>query len=209
MSENPEPAAAPFVGNSLKNRELLEERRRQLVEAATKVFAERGFGGASVNEIADLCNWSVGALYRYINSKEDILFLVSEEIFRQIGPAALDVPSAGSPSERLRHALSTFCDNIAAHRRQVLLMYREYGNLSPAARAYFQDQEAAVVRVFRHIVEDGVASGEFVCEDPELFGMQCVITAHMLALKGWALHSRSDAEIRDHLVAWALRSLRP
>jgi AcrR family transcriptional regulator len=209
MSETTEPAAAPFVGNSLKNRELLEERRRQLVEAATKVFAERGFGGASVNEIAELCNWSVGALYRYINSKEDILFLVSEEIFRQIGPAALDVPSAGSASERLHHALATFCDNIGAHRRQVLLMYREYGNLSPAARAYFQEQEAAVVRVFRQIVDDGVASGEFVCEDPELFGVQCVITAHMLALKAWALRSRSDAEVRDRLVTWALRSLRP
>jgi hypothetical protein len=88
-------------------------------------------------------------------------------------------------------------------------MYREYGNLSPEAQKYFQEQEAAVVRVFRQIVEDGIAGGEFVCEDPELFGIQCVIMGHMQALKGWELRSRSDAEVRDRLVTWALRSLRP
>jgi AcrR family transcriptional regulator len=202
-----EPSVAPQVGDSLKNRVLLEERRRQLVEAATTVFAERGFGGASVNEIAETCKWSVGALYRYVNSKEDILFLVSEEIFRHIGPSALDVQLDGSPVERLRHALSTFCDNIAAHRKQVLLMYREYGNLSPEAQLYFQEQEAVVAGVFRQIVLDGITQDVFTCEDPELFAVQCVITGHMAALKGWALKDHTGEEIRDRLVTWALRAL--
>jgi AcrR family transcriptional regulator len=197
----------PTVTGNLKDLELLEERRRQLVEAATEVFAERGYGRAGVNEIAERCGWSVGAIYRYVSSKEDILFLVCAEIFRRIGPESLAADLRGEPVDRLRTAYDKYCENIQAHRRQVLLMYREYGALSPAAQRYFVELESAVADTFRGLVEEGVRAGAFVCEDPRLFATDLVMRAHVVALKGWALAQTPPAEARRLLVRWALRAL--
>lgn len=199
--------AEPVVPGRLKDPSLLEERRRQLVEVATAVFFEKGFDRASVNEIAERWGQSVGGLYRYVRSKDDILFLVCAEIFRQIGPDALDAPDIDNPIERFRSALTTYCQNIQRHSRQVLLMYREYGRLSPEARAHFRDQESQVMLVFRGIVEDGVVRGVFTCEDPELFAVDCVARAHSLALKGWALSRRSPQECIATMTTWTLRCL--
>jgi AcrR family transcriptional regulator len=197
------------VGDSLKNRELLNERRRELVDAATEIFIERGFDRVSVNDIAESCNWSVGGLYRYIKSKDDILVLVCDEIYGHIGAALLDGLASETPPDRLREALSIYWDSIAANHRQVLLMYREYQRLSDEAQRYFQDRERAVASVFEAIIEDGVGRGDFVCEDPELFAVECVLLGHTSALKRWALGRRKLPQVRDSIVEWTLRSLRP
>lgn len=197
----------PAVPGRLKDPSLLEERRRQLVEVATEVFFEKGFDRASVNEIAERWGQSVGGLYRYVRSKDDILVLVCSEIFRRIGPDSLDAPDVGDPAERFRSAFTTYCENIQRHSRQVLLMYREYGRLSAEARAHFMGQESQVMLVFRGIVEDGVARGVFTCEDPELFAVDCVARAHSLALKGWALAPRSPQACIATMTSWTVRCL--
>jgi AcrR family transcriptional regulator len=199
--------AGPEVPARLKDPSLLEQRRRELVEVATEVVVEKGFDKASVNEIAERWGQSVGGLYRYVRTKDDILVLVCAEIFRRIGPDALDAPDVDDPAERFRLAFTAYCTNIHRHARQVLLMYREYGRLSPEARAHFMDQESQVAGVFRAIVEDGVERGVFRCEDPELFGVDCVTRAHSLALKGWALESRTPEEVIATITSWAVRSL--
>lgn len=197
----------PAVAGNLKDMELLKERRRQLVEAATEVFGERGYERAGVNEIAERCGWSVGAMYRYVSSKEDILFLVCAEIFRRIGRESLAADLPGEPVDRLRTVYDKYCENIQTHRRQVLLMYREYGALSPAAQRYFIELESAVADSFRGLVEEGVRSGAFVCEEPHLFATDLIMRAHVVALKGWALARVSPPETRRLLVGWALRAL--
>lgn len=208
MSPNPASVpTGPTIPGRLKDPSLLEERRRQLVEVATEVFFEKGFDRTSVNEVAERWGQSVGGLYRYVAGKDDILVLVCAEIFRRIGPDALDTPEVGDPVERFRVAFTTYCENIQRHSRQVLLLYREYGRLSAEARAHFMDQESQVRLVFCSIIEDGVARGVFTCEDPGLFAVDCVTRAHSLALKGWALAPRSPQTCIATMTSWTLRCL--
>lgn len=51
-----------------------EERRAEIVEHAARLFAERGFLGASIADLAEACGTSKSLLYHYYPSKEDILF---------------------------------------------------------------------------------------------------------------------------------------
>src|SRR4051794_15053756 len=53
--------------------------RAALLEAALAVFAERGFGEASVDEIADRAGYSKGALYWHFESKDELFFALLEE----------------------------------------------------------------------------------------------------------------------------------
>ena len=77
---------------------LTRERRRQqtrdvLVEAATEVFARRGYEGASLEEIAETAGFTRGAIYKHFAGKEELFFAVIDdsnerviEAFRAIAP---------------------------------------------------------------------------------------------------------------------------
>lgn len=81
---------------------LTMERRRQqtrdvLIAAATEVFAERGFEGASLEEIAERAGFTRGAIYKNFAGKEDLFFAVTDrfneqviEAFRAIAPTSAD-----------------------------------------------------------------------------------------------------------------------
>lgn len=81
---------------------LTRERRRQqtrdvLIEAATEVFARRGYEGASLEEIAETAGFTRGAIYNHFAGKEELFFAVSDganqrviESFRAIAPSGPD-----------------------------------------------------------------------------------------------------------------------
>jgi AcrR family transcriptional regulator len=194
------------VGSNLKDAALLERRREVLVRAATEVFTERRFDKASVNEIAERCGWSVGSLYRYVSSKEDILVLVCEDIFQRLGA---EDPAGATPAERFETAYAAYCDRIHRSRRQVLLMYREYTQLPEDAQSHFRRREREVYVVLAGIVREGVQDGTMRCEDPDLFAVDCVMRAHAIALKEWAMPRRRWSDTRALIVGWAARALAP
>src|ERR1700712_2229038 len=67
-----EPTAQP-VRRVRKSR---EERWPEIIQAATDVFAEKGYDVASLHDIADRLDMLKGSLYHYIGSKEDLLFYI-------------------------------------------------------------------------------------------------------------------------------------
>ena len=65
------------------------EKRRRIIETAAEEFATRGFSAASINHIARICGISIGSLYSYFDSKEN-LFMTVVEHSRKILIAALE-----------------------------------------------------------------------------------------------------------------------
>lgn len=62
-----------------------------MLAAATKVFAERGYSEASVQDVADELGILKGSLYHYIKTKEDLLFWLLEEVHRDVKEILEDV----------------------------------------------------------------------------------------------------------------------
>ena len=83
-----------------------EERWAQLLEVATQVFYEKGYDGASLQDIADRLGMLKGSLYYYIQSKEDLLFEVISEVHRE-GYAVVRAAAAseGDPLDRLERTI--------------------------------------------------------------------------------------------------------
>src|SRR3954462_13395772 len=83
-----------------------EERWAQLLEVATQVFYERGYDGASLQDIADRLGMLKGSLYYYIHTKEDLLFEVINAVYEEgltSVRAAAEIP--GDPLERLERII--------------------------------------------------------------------------------------------------------
>ena len=84
---------------------LTPERRRQqtrdvLIEAATEVFARRGFEGASLEEIAEAAGFTRGAIYKNFGGKEELFFEVIDRMNERVIEAFRDIaPEEGDPAE--------------------------------------------------------------------------------------------------------------
>jgi AcrR family transcriptional regulator len=72
------------IPTQVKNPDLVERRRRQIAAAAVKLFIEKGFHKTTTRQIAQASQFSIGALYEYFASKEDILYMVCESIHAEV-----------------------------------------------------------------------------------------------------------------------------
>ncbi len=101
-----------------------EDRRAAIVEKAAKLYAERGFLGASISDLAKACKTSKSLIYHYYASKEDILFEVMHShvaVLKETAEAI--VAQRVSPQEKLRAITREFMKHYvgAAARQKVLL----------------------------------------------------------------------------------------
>jgi AcrR family transcriptional regulator len=185
------------IVSEIKDRDLLNARRAELVSAATDILIERGYANVSVNEIAKAAGVSIGSLYNYIRRKQDVLWLVMDSIYRQVEDLLLvERSEAANPIDALRHTLARYLSAVYGARGGILLMYQECRNLEKGARKEIMRRETRIMKVFTEIIQDGVASGHFKCSDPELAGLNMLMAAHTLALKGWFLR---DLDIADYI----------
>lgn len=142
------------------------ERPQEILDAALRVFADRGYRVARLEEIAEAAGVTKGTLYRYFKSKSELLFQAVER--RQELRAArfqqMTAEATGPASEKLR-ALVTGAVREALEPEQARVMRLVTGELSQdapdLAKALLRK---TVVRGWQHIqrlIEEGQAAGEF------------------------------------------------
>jgi AcrR family transcriptional regulator len=101
-----------------------EDRREAIVEKAAQLFAENGFLGASVLDLAKACQTSKSLLYHYYPSKEDVLYAVmASHIDRLVEDVEKAMAIEGGAKQRLKTLLRLFMNHYvgAASRQKVLL----------------------------------------------------------------------------------------
>jgi AcrR family transcriptional regulator len=110
-----------------------DPRTEQILDAATEVFAQRGFRGADVQEIADRLSIGKGSIYRRFETKEK-LFLAAAERGRQKLQAAIDEAAASleDPLAKIRAAILTFLTFFDENPALMELVIEE--------RAHFKDR---------------------------------------------------------------------
>jgi len=181
------------IPTTIKNPARVAHRRNELIDVATKLFLERGFHNASVRDIVRACSFNIASLYMYVSSKEDILYLVAQDLMNNIARELSEtnlVPN--SPRKSLAAGFASYCRIADRHRRQIRLLYREVGFLPADRRSNVLGTVADVVAFFEKIIEQGIASGDFRKVPAHLVALDIVIFAHMIAL-----HTREIREIFD------------
>jgi len=120
--------------------------REQLLSAASRVFARRGYHGASINEIAAEAEFSKGALYWNFASKEDLFFALLDDLDGHL--RALISASAGTTLDREgADALSRDLSTVLHNSRDVVLLFHEYSALAvrdPKVAARYAERNARI-----------------------------------------------------------------
>src|SRR5690554_5206447 len=116
--------------SSVKDRELIEKRRNQMIKGAITLFKEKGFHRTTTREIAKESGFSIGTLYEYIRTKEDVLFLVCDSIYQQVQErldASIDL--ANPSVERLVNVVKSYFQLMDEMQEEVVIMYQEVKSL--------------------------------------------------------------------------------
>lgn len=146
------------------------QKKQHILDTARKVFAEKGFKNVTMKDIVEACEISRGGLYLYFDSTEQILL----EILKMEAQETDDVFTGHiSEDDTAADILTLF---LKEQKKELL---QKKNSLTVAVYEYFFAQELtdknnmlrkqfdAGVKVLEKLIEAGIASGEFYCEDPK------------------------------------------
>jgi AcrR family transcriptional regulator len=152
-------AASPrAMGKSKK-----EALRNTVLEVAAKLFAQRGFGGTNLQDIADSLGISRPALYYYFKSKEDILASLVEEVTVFSGHQATELASKAdfNPSETLRQMVFNHAKWLLEHSVEFRVVDRIENDLPAATMRTHDRAKRALLDNFIRTIGRGVELGHF------------------------------------------------
>lgn len=144
-----------------------EETRAEIVAAAERHFAERGFEAARLEDIAADVGIRRAAIFYYFGDKHELYAAVLESIF---GDAMAALPREGGAAERLEASLTRWIDYIAERPNVARLLLREAANAQPGAASPVLRAASGPVAWVRAVIDEGVAAGDLVpLTDPHRF----------------------------------------
>jgi TetR/AcrR family transcriptional regulator, fatty acid metabolism regulator protein len=175
------------------------DRRRQLLEAAVKVFAKKGFHSARVGDIAEEAGVAYGLVYHYFDSKEALLETIFRTTWTEMLARVREVEAAGVPaSEAVRQVTALLLRTWRRDPDLVRVLVREVTRNQHVQREI--EEITAAMQALEGIVRRGQETGEFRPDlDPRLAAV-VFYGALEEVLTGWVLGQLPD---RDEDIARA------
>lgn len=189
-----EPEAARDIPTEVKDPGLVTRRRRQIVDAAVRLFIAKGFHKTTTREIAKAAGFSIGTLYEYVVSKEDVLYLVCQAIHQEVEERIrARLPQASHGAMALEAALEVYfavCDEMNDH---ILLIYQETKSLPKEAMRFVLAHEQRITDLFADLIRRGVQDYSLRPlnhAEIALLAHDIAVLGHMWTFRRWALSPR-------------------
>lgn len=179
-----------------------EERRALIVEAAGRLFGERGYDGVTLDEVAAASGVTKPILYRHFDDKRALYLALLERHREDLASFAALIPSEGGPAERLRAVLDVWLTYVETHSYAWRMLFRDSGG-GPAVRDFRVQVHARARAVLAQIIRS-MSEGEIPEREREPLAE--LMSMGMAALVLWWLDNpRTSREaILDAMTrAWA------
>ncbi|PTR23568.1 TetR family transcriptional regulator [Rhodococcus sp. OK519] len=153
--------------------------------AALDLFAERGYEGASIREIASRAGLSVPGLYHHYPSKQALLVALTQgsmvDLLDRSRRALADAGPA--PREQFDAVVESLLRFHMFRREQAFVASTEMRSMEPRAREAFVGLRDEQQRILDSIVQEGAAAGEFRTSYPG--DASRAVTTMCVAVAGW------------------------
>jgi AcrR family transcriptional regulator len=181
------------------------ERRALIVEAAGRLFGERGYDATRLDEIAAAAGVTKPILYRHFDSKRDLYLALLERHRADLSSFIPAMPVEGTPAERLRALLDLWLDYVEAHAYSWKLLFRDTGGgpeVAARRREVHAEARAVLVDAFASLAVRPIPSRQ-------LEPLAELISMGMAALVLWWIEdaSVSRAAVLDALTTVWVRVL--
>lgn len=137
-------------------------RRDEIIDAAVRLWAKRGYDATGIADVCAEANIGKGALYHHVGSKEDILFEIHNRFVDPMIAYGQDLLNAEMPASEAITALGhRLIDTIATHRDECAIFIREYIALSQDRFESVRAKRREFSRIVSELIRRGIDEGEF------------------------------------------------
>jgi TetR/AcrR family transcriptional regulator, fatty acid metabolism regulator protein len=145
--------------------------RREILSAAEKVFAAKGFFSTTMNEIARKAEFGTGTLYKYFKSKKDLYLNLIEEKADEINRMVkAELSRKTSPMERIQKTLAFQFEFIERNRDFFRIYISERSrfewNIKDELGKEIHNKMLAYIKALAQVMKEGVRRGTFKTMDP-------------------------------------------
>lgn len=138
----------------------MSERREQLTRTAARLFAERGYHGTSLADLAEALGIQKASLYHHIASKEDLLWEIASGGAEAFHHSVDAVPEDAPATEKIRLALRGHLEVVAEQLDAATVFTREWRALEGEHRVRFVAERRRYEERIRDLFREGVQGGE-------------------------------------------------
>ncbi|MFY0545884.1 TetR/AcrR family transcriptional regulator [Brevibacillus sp. H7] len=185
------------IPSLVKDPKLIEKRREQIIEAAVDLFINKGFHKTTTREIARASGFSIGTLYEYIESKEDVLYLVCDAIHAEVESRLREaITFKGNGLKIMKMALRSFFRVMDQMSDRVLLIYQETKSLPKETLRYVLQREEEISLIFEDILRKGIADGSIRLDEKhvKLMADNIMVLGEMWVFRRWTLRKHYTLE---------------
>ncbi len=138
------------------------DKHEKIVQAAIRVFAQKGFFNARIAEIAREANVADGTIYLYFNNKYDILITIfEEEIGKIIAQVKQEIAAMDTPREKLEKFAQLHLNLVEENRDLAEVIQVELRQSSKFMKEYRNKKFAEYLNIISQIVRQGQSAGVF------------------------------------------------
>jgi AcrR family transcriptional regulator len=176
---------------------LVEERRWKIVSSATRLFNKNGFHNTNMRTLAKACKMSVGSIYYYVGTKEDILRLIAYHARLRPDNIRNDYVkrcTAHSAKQVLKEFIDEYYRNLDNMQDNCIFTYNATKFLDPVTRQSILDAAEGDINICAEILNIGVKNGEFKPHDTVIMAHNILSLSHMWAVRRWFLQKRYNID---------------
>lgn len=182
-------------------------RRDELTRQAARLFAERGFHGTSMGDLADALGVQKGSLYSLTGSKQELLFQTMREGALAFHAALDAIPEEAPAVERIRHALRGHLRVVSEQLDVATVFTREWRYLEDAYREEILAERRRYEERWRALFQEGVESGDLRTDVDVGAAALLVLSAANWAYT-WLVPGRDTDELADRFTALLVDGIR-
>jgi TetR/AcrR family transcriptional regulator len=132
-----------------------DDQRDRILRQAAELFALQGYGGTSMNAVAQACGVSKAALYHYVRDKSELLALIALTHVERLEGLTREVLSEDeAPDQRLRRLILRFVDEYAVSRHEHRVLTEDVKFLAPGEQQQVVAAQRRVVQAFANVVRE-------------------------------------------------------
>lgn len=149
----------------------VEGKREEVIEAATRLFHEKGYHATTMEEVASQVGLRKASLYHYVGGKEDLVFQIMD---RGVSTALKEMEevyaSNTSPVEKVRRVVQSLVEVVALQAERVPIFSQELRTLRIEQVEIIAYKRRRYEELLEQILEDGSRQGVFKVADSKIVG---------------------------------------
>jgi AcrR family transcriptional regulator len=198
-----------LVKTNVKDKALVKTRRHQIYKAALQAFTKNGFHETNLRQVTQLAGLAYGSIYDYVESKNDILYLIYDSILDELHfrleEAAM---STEDPVEQIKAMIQAAMDHTDEYQDAIVLLYQESRVMKDSGfMAEVFEKERGYIHLFADVLERGAQRGVFRIPNVKVIENILPVMCSIWALKRWNLKGVSKESYGEALVQFILQGI--